>query len=622
MSSLFGVVDLDGAPVLVEHLEAMARAQPCEGSRFTQAPGGGAGFGHRGGSTFLQDGRLAVAAGRLDNRAELLHDLGWSRDESVPPSEAQLFLEAYFRWGKDCPARLDGDWAFAVWDARTRNLALLRDHHGNTALYWHAEGPRLAFASSLGALLALLWVPRRPDLFRVAQVLAAWSGDGVRTAYEAISALPPGHGLEAEGRAVRTYRYWFPEALPTFEGLADEAYVEAFLEAYRGAVRRRLAGDGPVGLLLSGGLDSGSVAALAGPCLQADGRSLTAITAVPGEAPGGIEPEGLCFDEGPTAAATARRTGAGPHVLVAGSGAGLLRSLDRQVDLHLQPGHAAANYPWLLAALEEARRRGIRILLTGQQGNATVSHAGNASLVWPALRQGRLGLAWRSLRGAEAGWAASLEWQVARPLADPIRRALRASSRGPEPWSAYAALNPGLARELRLRERMAEAGHDPAFEHPAARANLDLLDPGRNAVGAVWHELGEAFGMEVRDPTADRRLAEFCLRCPELQYRRKGEARWLLRRAFKDLLPPEVLFGRRAGRQSAEVGWWALGERDAIRARLDALGGHPLAARCLDLPGMIRVLEGLAPENAWQAYGAVGGNLARGLAVGRFLSGF
>jgi asparagine synthase (glutamine-hydrolysing) len=614
VSSLFGLISFGDAPILPGDLEAMGRALPGDPGDVRTERGGAAGFGQRGGSLLAQGDLRLVAAGRILNRREVARDL----DLPAEAGEADLLLAAWRRWGRDCALRLEGDWAFAVWDGAIRRLDLLRDHHGNTALYWHGDGARLAFASGLGPLLALPWVPRRPDLLRVAQILAAWSGDGVRTAFEDLQALPPGQGLRAADGQVRTFRTWFPEALPPLEGLADDAYVEAFLEHYARAVERRLDGEGPVGILLSAGLDSGSVAALAGPLLQRAGRTFTAFTAVPATAPP-RDLDGFLLDEGPPAEATARAAGAA-HVRVDARGVGFLEALDRHVDLHHQPGHAAANAPWILAALEEARRRGLRVLLTGQQGNATVSHAGNSSLFWPALRSGRLGLAWRSLRGAERSLAAALEWQVLRPLADPPRRALRRLRRGGAPWSAYAALNPGLANEVRLAERMAEAGHDPSFERPAARVNLDLLDPGRNAVGAVWHELGEAFGIEVRDPTVDRALAEFCLRCPELQYRRGGEERWLLRRAFAGRLPGEVLEARRLGRQSADLGLRALAEKEAIAQRLDELSRHPLAAHCLDFGALRAVLEDLAQDNAWEAYGPVGVKLARGLAVGRFLS--
>jgi asparagine synthase (glutamine-hydrolysing) len=142
----------------------------------------------------LQDaasGLTLTAGARLDNRDALLHQLGFEKDESqTATADSEISLHAYQKWGEDCVFHLEGNWHFAIWDARQQKLFLARDQQGNSGLYYF-HGPRFfAFASAKKGLLALEAIPQKPDLQRLTQVLTAWPGDGVRTAYEQILRLP------------------------------------------------------------------------------------------------------------------------------------------------------------------------------------------------------------------------------------------------------------------------------------------------------------------------------------------------------------------------------------------------------------------------------------------------
>lgn len=629
MSALFGLLRLDGAPADPGDLARLGAALAAFGDGETIRLEGPAGLGLRTRGEAPGPGVLAPAAGgsglclaaaRLDDPAALAEalDLG---PEARAWRDADLVAAAWRRWGEACVDRLSGDWAFAAWDPAARRLLMARDHHGNTGLAWHQDGRRLAFATTPAALLALPDTPRRPDLLRVAQMLVAWPGDGVRAYHEGIRFLPPGHLLVADERGATVRRHWFPERAGPLALRRDEEYVEAFLELYLRAVDARLREAGPtVAATLSGGLDSGSVVALAGPALAAEGRRLEALTAVPRlEAPGRW-PDGIAPNEWPLAAATARRAGAAAHLPVKAPRGGLLDSVRRQVEIHGAPGFGVANYHWLLPLLDLARARGASVLLTGQQGNATVSFMGDPTWFWTSLAQGAWGEAARALAQAEPGpWLAFKRQVLRAPLKGPLLAWRRRRALAAEVWLGESALAPDLARALRLGPRMAEAGHDPTFATWRGSLALVLLQPGRNEGGAVWQALGAQAGLDVRDPTADRRLVEFCLRVPPSQWRRRGQDRWLLRRAFRDLLPPEVLGKAPRGLQASDLAERVLEEREAFREVLADLEGCPAARDCLDLPRLVRVLEGLDPARGRDAYAEAGCILLRGISVGMFL---
>jgi len=223
-------------------------------------------------------GLAAVADARLDNRAELADAFGLAGPERGGVEDCELILRAYERWGEDCPQRLLGDYAFAVWDAGQRSLFCARDAVGARPLYYSpGPGRRFVFASDIDAALAAPGVEDDLDEAFVARYLSAANPAASATFFRAVRSLPPGHSIAVNGRAERIRRWWRPEDAPDIRLGSDEAYRRAFLEHYRRAVRDRLDDTGEVGAHLSGGLDSSSIAVLAARELRPSGRRLHAL---------------------------------------------------------------------------------------------------------------------------------------------------------------------------------------------------------------------------------------------------------------------------------------------------------------------------------------------------------
>ena len=632
MSALFGLIEADGRPVAAS-LAAMATAQqhwgPDGGDQWAE---GGVGLGQRQLAVtaeaaqerqpLIDPDEVWVSAARLDNRAELCLALGLPDLTDCPDS--LLMQRAWRRWGEDCLARFCGDWAFAVWDRRHRRLFLARDHAGNTALFYHHSPQRFAFASGLPGLFALPEVPRRPDPLKAAQQLVVWHGyEPEATIYQGIRQLLPGHCLRLDAGRIAVHRYWRPEDLPELSLPDDAAYEAAFLEVYNTAVAASLRTVRPVVATLSGGLDSGSLCALAARQLSGRGERLRAFTAVPQYPPTGAGPNRR-GDEWELAQATAAQSGRIDLTPIRAEHVSLLESLERILAIADTPQHAAANFHWILAILDAAQAQGAGVLLTGQNGNATVSYAGDGSLQ-PYLARGDWRGFWQAGRElmAHSPWQA-VRSQVIRPLALPLIRRWRdvkdhLSAR--PPWEAYSAIHPAFAREIELRERIRASDHDPTFTQasPALRSRFRTVGLG---AGASWHVIGAGYRMEVRDPTLDRRVIEFCWRVPDRQFCRGGERRWLLRRALRPYLPDTVLDDRRKGLQAADVGHRVAAQQAELAAALDRLGRHPLAGAWLDLPRMRAILRSLTREVTVENSAQAGMILLRGLSMGLFLQRF
>lgn len=568
-------------------------------------------------------GEILLQEGGLYHRAELVAALGVASSAAASATDAELTWGAWQKWGPECVHHLHGDWVFAVWDGLARRLFLAQSAFGNTALYYHQTAEAIYFASRLKDLLAMPEVPKRPSLLRVAQVLTSWPTDGTSTGYEGIFRLPPAHTLTAQDGKLSTKRYWFPENLPPLQLGSDEECAEALLEVFSRAVRERLAGGRPVGMTLSGGLDSGSVCALASRALQAQGQRLPAFASVPLHAVKYGRPRSF-HDESPFVAATAAHLGNVDVHYLRAENVSPLAGTRELLNLLDEPAHSPGNYYWLAAIFARARELGVGTLLTGQNGNGSVSYVGHPANAWRHLVTGRLGLLARNLpRTGDEVWPALKRHWLVPPLHAWRMRRKQRQSIAAEPWVAYSAIRPEFARSLKVTEQMQEAGHDPRFILGDRRAErLGTLRLGYNVVGSIWSAVGKGYGIEARDPTMDEALVEFCLRVPEEQYCVRGQYRSLIRRAMKGLLPDMVRLNEKRGKQAEDLAYRIRATKGEWVEALAGLEKSALAREALDLPRMRRLLDsldaGITREQTDQCMMV----LTRGVMAGEFLKRF
>jgi asparagine synthase (glutamine-hydrolysing) len=646
LNGIFGLFNLDGEPAAVDQLAAMREALAfwaIDGASQWSVGEIGMGCLHLastpeavGEQLPLHDaasGLTLTAGARLDNRGELLKQLKIETDRGrAAVTDGEIILGAYQKWGQECVHHLDGDWHFAIWDEGARSLFLARDHHGNTGLYYY-HGPRFfAFASSKKALLALDAVPKEPDLLRISQVLVAWPGDGVATGYEHVRRLPPAHRMSVTAGKAEAERYWFPENVSDLRLESDDEYVDAFLEVFTRAVSVRLRSRHPVGVTLSGGLDSGSVMAVASRLLGERSESLVAFTSVPLGDPSSFTGRDRFGDETQLARASAHYAGDLEHHLVRSESVSPLTGIERTLWIHDEPVHAAGNFFWITALLEAARRRAVGALLTGQMGNATISWSGAGENLLPAILKGDMVGFWRALetarRSAGLGYWRGVRRFFLRPVVLPLVLQLqfqfnRRWQPVTRPWRKYSAIRSDFARSIRIGQRMSEAGYVAWVRNPdPVQHRLRVIRPGQATLGAFWSESGAAHGLEVRDPTQDRRVIEFCQGIPEDQFQRGGVDRRLIRRAMQGYLPDEVRLNARRGLQAADIGQRVLDNREEVEAAMAKMEQHDLTRHVLDLPRMANVLASmqrrLTPQNTVDCRTI----LMRGLMTGKFLLRF
>lgn len=476
-----------------------------------------------------------MAVGRIDNRDELFRLLAIPHPEREGMTDGQLMFRAYLAWGREACGRMYGDWSFSAWHKKEKKLFIGRDHAGIMAVYYHQGKDFLVFSSSLKVLLCLPEVPKEINELRVAQILTAWPGDGEATCYRHILNLKPGHFLEVqEGRVTKTM-FWELTEQPELILPREEDYYERFRELFSEAVRTRLRSYANVGIKLSGGYDSTSVAAVAAQELARQNKELYAFTSVPYYTDCRVPP-GRIANEGPLAASLARKYPNIRHFLIDAQGYSVLRSVDKAVEMLGEPLHAAGNMYWNHAIYDAAEEHNVRVLLNAQGGNGVIS--------WPTGKPRLF---------AKKGLPL-LKFRVKMALTD-----LHTLVKNPEhlryPFLGYSFISREYARKAGIREQMKAAGHDPRFRkhRPLKQAQRELMTMCLLNAYSIHYRISLGFGITAADPSGHVPLLLYMLSVPEKVYKANDYRRVYIEMALRDLLPEEIITARGKGLQAADL---------------------------------------------------------------------
>lgn len=567
-----------------------------------------------------------VADARLDNRAELRADLGISAQEAGELADSDLILRAWERWQEATPERLVGDFALAVWDEHARNIHLTRDYLGQRPLFYHENRRYSAFSSMPRGLHALDDIPRAPDLDRIRDYLALAPMRGERSFFAGISRVEPGEHvvLRAGGGVTRALWYGWGQGKEV-RFARDEEYVEAFRAIFDRAVEDRLRARVPIASQLSGGLDSTAVTATAARLLAAKGQRLTAYTHVPLKGVPLAEADTRTGDEWPLARALADLYPNIAHLPVEAAERVLGGDLEAQVHYFEYPALNLCNLVWMREISRLAGRGGRSVLLSGMMGNATISLAGLERLTELVLA-GHWRL-WRGecealrVKGFGRVWPV---WRALGPLLPPQLYALlrHVAGRDDDRLETYSALKDEVRTSAAFRAHMAAVGVDPSFR-PArsVRAFSQFVLRRLDIFGQEQKGQVAAFGVDSRDPTADRRVVEFVQAVPSDLFLRNGESKWLYHRAFADRVPEAVRAARRKGLQAAD--WHERFRRDQpeLRSAFALAAGMPAVRSLLAADSLTEVLNRHLPAGPPDAQVtlSVRLRLLRGLSVAHFL---
>ncbi|MFB3816909.1 MAG: asparagine synthase (glutamine-hydrolyzing) [Candidatus Methylomirabilales bacterium] len=535
-----------------------------------------------------EDGSLwIVFNGEIYNHRELRPALEAEGHDFRTRSDTEVILHAYKQRGEACVDALRGMFAFAIWDRPRRRLLLARDRLGKKPLYyWHRQGT-LLFASELKALLCHPAVSRDLDLEALHHYLAFGYTPAARSIFAEIAKLPPAHVAAWQDGVLTVREYWrHPSPGPATRRPADEVAAQVRAEL-REAVRLRLESDVPLGVFLSGGIDSGAVVA----CMREVTGERIATFSI------GFGAATPSYNELPFARLVAQRFETEhteeilePKVLE------LLPSIVRHFD---EPFADSSAIPTFTVA--QATAQHVKVALSGIGGDETFAG-------YPRYLGLRLSEAYARLpRWARTGMARLLpavlrDSEASRNYADWAHRFLKGAD-VPLPdrylgWTRFfteadlaALASPALqagwhapvdARQRALYERRGFA--DPV--DGAFRIDLGSYLP--DDLLTMADRMSMAHGLEVRAPFCDHRLLELSLAIPPGDKMPGLRLKGLLKKAFAGTLPPAVLSHPKQGFM-IPLGRWL---RTDLRPLLDELlAPEQIRRRGLFVPEYIERLK-------------------------------
>jgi len=517
----------------------------------------------------------AVFNGEIYNYRELTAELADRGHTFLTRSDTEVLVHGYEERGLAALDHLEGMFAFAIWDAPARTLVLARDRLGIKPLYYAVLPDQIVFASELKALIEHPAIDRTLDLAALSRYLAHEYVPAPASIFRSIRKLPAGHWLTYTDGRLKVEPYWTVAFRPDPMIGAAEA-VEKLRRVLDLAVRQHLISDVPLGVFLSGGIDSSTVAALA--ARHVGGRLKTFS----------ISFEDPSFDESAHARRVAQALGTDHHeeILDARSARDLV---ERLPDLLDEPLGDASLIPTFL--LSRFTRRSVTVALSGDGGDElfagypTYQAHRLARLVEPVPRWLRRGLIRPAVERLPVSLSnLSLDFKLKRFLegmdyADVERHAV---------W--LGSFTPAEQRELFTPDALERiesppsyaAFHDilaaaPAMEGLERMLYLDLKGYLGEGVLTKTDRASMACSLEVRVPLLDRRVVELAAQLPMRLKLRGLTTKYVLKRALADVLPSETLTRPKKG-FGIPVGHWLRGElrqllRDACSADVIRRGG-------------------------------------------------
>jgi asparagine synthase (glutamine-hydrolysing) len=533
---------------------------------------------------FDESGALAlVYNGEIYNYVELREELAAAGRVFSTQSDTEVLLAAYERWGTECLPRLNGMFAFALWDGRRGELFLARDRFGEKPLFYtRLPAGGLAFGSEMKALFAHPHVRTSPRESAVRTYIEGrFYEDGEETMFERVTRLLPAHALVVDdaGSIQRRWRYWTPSYTDIQQHYSETEALERFEALLEQSVRTRLRSDVPVGTSLSGGLDSSTIV-----CMLAEARMRTP-TLTQNTFSGRFDELDPTLSEGQFIDLVVEQTGVDAHSVTPTVG-GLVEESERLHWHQEEPFLSASIYlQWCVMRL--AQEQQTTVLLDGQGADELLA---GYQYYFPSYqldlldrrRVGRLiydTVSFRSrLRRASRGYANSLRRFDHDIALGP--RALVAAwrDRGDIGHGDYDDGVPPAVRGMRLRRQIAEA-----LQYNSLPMLLRYAD--RNAM---------AFSRETRFPFLDHELVDWCVTLPDRAFVRDGWQKYILRKGAGRILPSEIRWRADKVGYAAPLDLWLRGSlRDWARERL-------FTGPIVDLEGYDRsALEGL-----WQRHQA------------------
>ena len=512
-----------------------------------------------------KDELILVSDAILDNRRELIEIFNkdhFKVDNNITDSE--LILMSYKKWGEECPKYLLGDFNFVIWDEKKQELFCVRDHMGSRSFYYTFNNGVFAFGTLSNLIFPKVyndglnerWLT---DFFALLGPLH--NSEAKETIYNGIYQVEAATSMIVKKDGITTNKYWNPlKDLKPLNLKNHEEYKKKFLEIFEEAVNCRLRTCGEVGIMVSGGLDSGSIAAIATRTLKEQGKVLKGYSFVPLNSYRNKVVDGRIADESDFVEILKNYCGNLQVEYCRNDGINSLTNIDEFISIFEQPIKTLENSYWITGMAKKSSEDNVKVMLIGQNGNVSISFGDFFTHIQTLLHEGNIFEIIKEVNAANKRYGKPKKQIYSTIFANSIPYSIRKFRHRKE----YTVENRvedsvvklDLAKKYNVEKRFEENDYNPIIPKTKTLKEIrkNILDAATLSHIAIMETKDSLkYGIIKRDPTKDKRIMEFCLSIPSGEYVHEGEERYLIRSAMEGYLPEEIRTNwRKRGRQSAD----------------------------------------------------------------------
>lgn len=495
---------------------------------------------------------IITADAILDNREELLEKLELRNHKVGDFTDSQYILMAYKKWGNECPKYLLGDFTFVIYDRSSKKVFCARDQVGKRILYYYFDKDSLVFSTLMEPIVNVVdnaeinekWIIENLAIIGVLN-----STSDRETIYNNIFKVPPGTSIIISNEYIKFYKYWNPERdIKEVKLMSDKEYEKLFLDTLTEAINCRLRSNKEIGISLSSGLDSTSVAAIAAKSLKEREKFLISFTSVPLEENNDISINGRTINESIGVNLMEEKLGNLKTNFLEFRDESSINNIDKINSIFEQPYKGIENIYWYIGIPLEAARQRCNVLLDGQFGNLTISYGGYYTYLYTLIKKIRLFKLAKEVKiiSHKYGMRKKQVIKIICGLAVPYyikkkRFAYKNKSFNKYKWTP---VNEGILNKYKINETLEERNMNIFPDKIRAWKSLKKLI----VTPSILSHLGEHetkislyTGVLKRDPCRDVRVIEMIMSFPIEQFVKDGVERSLIRRAMQGLIPDEIL---------------------------------------------------------------------------------
>ncbi|MBN1187723.1 MAG: hypothetical protein JXB49_35945 [Bacteroidales bacterium] len=518
-------------------------------------------------------------------------------------SDAELFKEVYIKYAFKGFHLIYGEYLGIIMNNESDEIIIINDCNGSRSLYYCEDNNSITFSNSLKSIIEISNVSKEVNERYIVNILTSRTQIGSDTAYSNVYKLPAAHYFHFNNNKSYYTQYWSFEDIDRTKYKDIKEYNEHFFETFDKSIHHRLKNHRRIGISLSSGFDSSTVAYFLSKQIN-NNIKVSSYTSVPLFNNNACKNIKRLENEGIISELVAQQYKLLPHILINSHVITPIQGLYSLISIHAQPHKVASNYYWLNSIFKKASEDSIDLMLNGQFGNGSIS--------FPSKKNIDL-LRFKDLKNLLPNEIYKFFYILLKKEYLLIR----------DLFLKRNYINPYSPIDEILGSKYLK--NQSSYVYNNIRKFLDIdelrykLLSYRFHTPNIWSELGDFYNMEVSDPTADRKLVELCYKAPIDLLINKGQGKGLIYKTIQSNLPEEVLNNKYKGLQTADIESRIINSIDEVNGTLNRIMKSDLVNRFINIQKMEKMINFVKTNRSHLSNRIIIRNILNGIQVGLFI---